>query len=432
MKPAFLAQMRCPLCSGDLVRAFADDVVQSGVVGCDCREYPVVDGILLLDPSLPLRHILRRVRNRDIFGALAIALATWRGLPLKLAQGLWPGAPYALLDKLHGGNPIRLLRQLYMARQRPTFWELSPPYEAVQWEYMRQRFASDSFLAANALLPLAAPRSGPLLDLGCGSGHYSFMLRSQRRRAAHLCVDAELPALLIARHYFAPEADFVHVNGDLPLPFKDGSIDLVFGSDMLHYSRAKATTGAELGRVLAADGLAILPHVHNAAQANPCAGAPLTLDGYRRILNSLSLAFLPDDLLVRGVLAGESLDLASEVDDVTVERSHAFAILASHRSSASAQIVQEPADWPERMIVNPIFETKTRGDILEGCRCRLSTYYWDEYPASHAYFPQQLQLTRSEFENEERLRDLMRRFLLVGVPTGFMLKRPEETWLGSC
>jgi SAM-dependent methyltransferase len=338
------------------------------------------------------------------------------------------------LGTLHGDNPIRLLRQLYVADQRPTFWELSPPYESAQWEYMRQRFASDSFLAANALLPLAAPRSGPLLDLGCGSGHYSFVLGTQRQRAAHLCVDAELPTLLIARHYFAPEADFVHVNGDLPLPFKDGSFDLVFGSDMLHYSRAKATVGTELGRVLATDGLVMLPHTHNAAQPNPCPGTPLSLAGYRRVLDSLSLRFFPDGLLVREARAGEPLDPALKVDDATLAGSHAFAILGRHRSSQwsdlDAASVEVPGD-SARLVVNPIYATAIEGDTLVCQRRALSKYFRDEYPTSQRHFPPELRLERRELRDKEVRQDLFRKFLLTAVPEAYMPSRPEEHWLGD-
>lgn len=434
MNAAFLENMRCPLCRGDLLPSSGDGPGQNGSVHCDCREYPVVDGILLLNPDLPLGHILGLVRKGSIRGALSLALAPWRGLPLKLVKGLWPGAPAALLEMLPGDNPMRLLSQLYSPKGMPSFWELAPPYETVQWEYMRQRFASDSFFATSTLLPLAATRSGPLLDLGCGIGHYSFLLANQRKRSAHLCLDTEFLTLLIARHYFAHEADCVHVNGDLPLPFKDGCFDLVFGSDMLHYSRAKATSGAEIGRVLAADGLAILPHTHNAARKNPCPGTPLTLAGYRRILDSLSLACFPDDLLVRLALAGEAMDPTLKVDDATLEGSHAIAILAAHRPTAWLDTMHVAIDGPvgpARLIVNPVYDTAIEGGALVCRRRSLSNYFWEEYPTSRAYFPQELRFARNDLVDKARRQDLVRRFLLVRVPPAFMPPRPEDDWLAA-
>jgi len=434
MKVAFVDNMRCPLCRGDLVVQSSPvaGVLVNGSVRCDCREYPVVDGILLMNPSMPLGHILALVKNGDVHDALSLALELPRSLPLKLVQGLWQGAPSALLENLPGANPMRLLAKLYPAGKGLSYWELALPYDAVQWEYMRQRFASDSFFATHTLLPLAASRRGPLLDLGCGFGHYSFLLGLQGGHTEHLCVDTEFLALLIARRFFAPHANFVQVNGDLPLPFKDGCFELVFGSDMLHYSRTKATTGAEIGRVLAVDGLAILPHTHNAARDNPCPGTPLTLAGYRRVFDGLNLAFFPEEQLVRQALAGEPLDTALEVDAATLEGSYAFAILASHRTAAWHNPILEQSDKSDhsaRLVVNPVYQTAIEGDILTCHRRPLSKYYWDEYPASQAYFPEKLLFKRSELRDKGRQRELLQRFLLVQVPPMFVPPRPEEEWL---
>jgi hypothetical protein len=203
---------------------------------------------------------------------------------------------------------------------------------------------------------------------------------------------------------------------------------------MLHYSRAKATTGAEMGRVLAVDGLAILPHTHNAAMDNPCPGTPLTLAGYRRVLDGLSLAFFPEERLVRQALAGEPLDTALEVDAPTLASSHAFVILASHRTAAWHDPIREQSgesDHPARLVVNPVYQTAIEGDILRCHRRPLSKYYWDEYPASQGYFPEKLLLKRSELKDKERRRELLQRFLLVQVPPMFMPPRPEEKWLAD-
>jgi hypothetical protein len=54
---------------------------------------------------------------------------------------------------LHGDNPTRLLAQLHSSKSMPSFWEISSPYEAVQWEYT----------ASASPLPEKGQRLGPFV-----------------------------------------------------------------------------------------------------------------------------------------------------------------------------------------------------------------------------------------------------------------------------
>jgi SAM-dependent methyltransferase len=113
-----------------------------------------------------------------------------------------------------------------------------------------------------ALLPPVAGLR--VLDAGCGGGRNSAWL--VERGAAVVGIDASEELLAIARDRL-PSATFVH--GDLaePLPFDDGSFDVVVAGLVMHYLRDWTPTLRELRRVLRPDGIVALSTHHPAMDA---------------------------------------------------------------------------------------------------------------------------------------------------------------------
>ncbi len=112
-------------------------------------------------------------------------------------------------------------------------------YEATSWEAFdpSECEAVERFVAS-------LPR-GRILDIGCGTGYLTRLLRG---RLVALDQSAEMLALARAR---VPGAEFVHADVP-PLPFPDGAFDLAFSSNVYSHietAAARAEFVAETLRV---------------------------------------------------------------------------------------------------------------------------------------------------------------------------------------
>jgi SAM-dependent methyltransferase len=116
--------------------------------------------------------------------------------------------------------------------------------------------------ALRAMLPPVAGRR--VLDAGCGTGRASVWLAEQGAEVVGVDISPEM--LRVARED-VPAGSF-HV-GDLadPLPFEDGSFDVVVSSLVMHYLRDWVPTLRELRRVLRPDGVVVMSTHHPAMDA---------------------------------------------------------------------------------------------------------------------------------------------------------------------
>ena len=105
------------------------------------------------------------------------------------------------------------------------------------------------------VLDVVDPASGArLLDVACGSG--GFLRRAADRDLSVVGVDVSPVAIELA-HERVPEAD-LHVGDAEELPFADSSFDVVTCLGSLEHFPSPEAGAAEIARVLAPDGRAIL------------------------------------------------------------------------------------------------------------------------------------------------------------------------------
>jgi len=120
-----------------------------------------------------------------------------------------------------------------------------------------QRQVADSLLAK---LPMHQ-QFEHVLDLGCGTGYSSSILRQCLPAAAMVAIDLALPMLKVAReHLHGNTTTMVQMLcGDAQaLPLKRHSVDLLFSSLALQWCSEPAKVFAEINRVLKPGGLALL------------------------------------------------------------------------------------------------------------------------------------------------------------------------------
>jgi len=99
-----------------------------------------------------------------------------------------------------------------------------------------------------------------VLDAGCGSGYYAQWLAEQG--ADVVGIDASSEMLEQARARYGDEADFQVADLRGPLPFDDGSFDLVVSQLTLEHVEDWGSPTAEFARVLAPGGRLVLSCDH--------------------------------------------------------------------------------------------------------------------------------------------------------------------------
>jgi ubiquinone/menaquinone biosynthesis C-methylase UbiE len=134
---------------------------------------------------------------------------------------------------------------LEAAQRQPNF---ADAYERTVVPAIFDRYARDLVERAR---PIGA--SDRILDLGCGTGIVSRILRERLGGAANIVgVDVSRPMIEMARSV-APEIDFREANA-MALPFPDGSFDLVLCQEMLQFVPDRLAALLEVRRVLTPGG----------------------------------------------------------------------------------------------------------------------------------------------------------------------------------
>jgi ubiquinone/menaquinone biosynthesis C-methylase UbiE len=157
-------------------------------------------------------------------------------------------------------------------------------YEDELWELAPER---DHAPHARADWVAALEPARHALDVGCGDGAVSVAIRAERLTIA----DVSRVALERARAR-VPEADAVELEPDEPLPFADGTFDLVVCTETLEHVRDLQLLLSEIRRVLEPRGrLALTTPAHMSLMRTP---DPLT--PHLRFLTKRSLSTLLDEM----------------------------------------------------------------------------------------------------------------------------------------
>lgn len=187
-------------------------------------------------------------------------------------------------------------------------WEAiasADPYWAVLSDPERKyrRWEADEFFATGhqevtERLAVAAElglprRHGQALDFGCGLG------RTARELAARFdrCVGLDITEGMLIRarelNAHVPDLEFIRADGTEPLPFADGSFDVVYSSIVLQHLPSKAAARAaisELARVTASGGLLCF-------QLPTALGLPVRLQPRRTAYKILRVVRIPERVL---------------------------------------------------------------------------------------------------------------------------------------
>ena len=326
----FIASLSCPFCRSRIVprlaRPNAGDRIEHGTVTCSCYEYPIVDGILVLrqlsGPADTVDQAIVRLHEGDVDGARAHLAATASMVPSTAvtSSDTTPRLrhPLAMVRRLVGrrGAGDGKHREIE-TNGRPLRAALDHARPGAFADYLFQRYANPSFAASIPMMslielaeaPQADRRESVVLDLACGIGHSTAMIRTLFPALTLVAADPDFVNLQLLRRHFVADAVCVCLDAEAPLPFADDQLDAVFCLDAFHYIRGKWALGRELDRVVRDQGVWIRPHLHNAAVPNISPGIPLRPADYLRMLDFTDPVLLDESSVLEQFMTDHVLDL---------------------------------------------------------------------------------------------------------------------------
>lgn len=432
---SFLSTLHCPYCGSGLElvspparQSEAQDagVVQYGILRCGCSQYPVVGGVPIIQHVEGLQQVVALIETGDHQRALLQAMNLFR---VKWAQRTrWHQVKYHLNCRRLVSRPDLLFQDAVDLARRPKVFS----------DYLFHRYANPSFLGAIGPLLLLdcfkdrAVSNQPIrvMDLACGAGHSSFLMRLLHPGLSVVSVDHDFVSLYLAKRFLAPEATHLCLDAEVASPFADDYFDAAFCLDAFHYFHSKMAIVAELKRVLKPEALWLFPHLHNALQHNITAGTPLSPERYLACFDSLDPRLFDETTILQGLSQRHTLDLRAQLTPGELEKSPNLTLIAGaqnfwreHRLFPSAFCRHQ-----SRLALNPIYAWEMRQDRLEGTLTWPNEVMRDECHGVEAVLPATCRLNRRELQDllkgdssssNARLEELVAQFVLVPLPPNY-------------
>jgi SAM-dependent methyltransferase len=427
--------LRCPACRE---RVGADTAARGlGVVACACgRAIPFAAQVLVDvdgcraslmeavqrgDPERALRVVLQRHAARAaIMGRLGVALTFRRYVRHSLVASFVSPVASALARVCRGYGAlgaVPLARRMANRLLGASVFNL----------YMRNRFATPSFIATVPLLGLALDAPGLVLDAPCGYGHLSFALSRLVPERQIVAMDLRSAFAYSARRFFVPGAAATIAHDmNHPLPLADGQFSAIFCSDAFHYIRDKRLLAREFMRLLRDDGVAAITHVHNRLHYNLGAGDALAPGEYERLFDGFHVRMFTEEQMIDAYRSDTPLDLTVSASCSTLERSPAIVLVAA-RSPAALRTVpnarRQLAARARNVVVNALYDVQRSPESIVFSR-RLPRALLVDFPSLTELLPDRVTVRGDEAGAARgRVRSIMERLLedrvLIDVPAAY-------------
>jgi uncharacterized protein YbaR (Trm112 family)/ubiquinone/menaquinone biosynthesis C-methylase UbiE len=404
MDASLLDILRCPFCGTRLTLvdnpalARTDNEIESGVLGCECCAFPIVEGIPVLIASARVRDAMHQLEGGQRNAAL-----------------------YTLLEL--DGDRLNAFKR-FRSRDEGTYREglkiLSVDAEA---EYFVYRFSDPTFRVARAVVLATGPalqRGGRYLDLCGGSGH---LVRSMISDHRAVLADVYFWKLWLAKSFVAPHCEPVCCDANNPLPFTRGTFSLVALSDAFPYIWHKRLLIDEMMRLAGPDGTIVMPHLHSALGENFSAGMPLTPAAYHDLLQPHHPRLFRDSALFEDVLRGV-IDLSRHEPPEALAGEPALVIVASHHDEIFRETtLPDVVPAPDTVIVNPLYRVDLRGNESVLTLTFPTPEYEEEFAAARRYLPASVTIpgdVRHGIDpsaiGHDRYAELCRNLVLIAAP----------------
>ena len=411
--------LRCPYCGSRLelvTSSFYEkdgDEIQTGVLGCQCCVFPVIDGI-------PVMHLQPH--------ATAAKDLVEQRKPIEARRAM-----FGLEDAPGTAERVDAL----IASKDATYRDIVEAFgEHLEGGYFLYRFADPTFIVGHALVRAVAGTvlrdGGRAVDVCGGSGHLTRSLMGLGS-ATPVLADLYYAKVWLGRRFTAPGCEPVCCDGNSPTPFARGAFRFAMCSDAFMYIWTKRQFVLDLLRVIDQRGrldaerpaAAMISHTHNQCTWTPSHGQPLTPGGYRNLFETLEPRVFGESGLFADVVKGGPLDLSRKDAEKTLEAEQALAVIAATDPKVFTPHALEPP--PSRPAgefhVNPLYAADAGDGASTRYRLRFpSEDYEQEYGACRQYLPDEVTIARADLDALAAGRvppgaaDLVRRRVVVDLP----------------
>lgn len=174
--------------------------------------------------------------------------------------------------------------------------------------YFSVRGSTPTFFSGLGLLKLGLLPKFPLIEVGCGVGHFLYWL--QTRGIDVLGTDSVFSKLCLANRYLGVKADHLicAVAGkETSLPLETFQVANIFCHDVFYFIKDKSGAIADFRRLAGNHGNVMVGHAHLAtANHGLVSGYPLSIDEYRQIASKTAHFFDDAELASINENAGKS------------------------------------------------------------------------------------------------------------------------------
>ena len=461
MKRSLLSILVCPYCGGDLslsggIAAVADPI-ENALLSCECSEFPVVAGIPIfkrlggidvmkdtedgaLRPGPPVETIVELIRSGDAKTALLLLLTRPGGHEryVRHALALLPTALRRVLSRPASRawsirpdlRPVReiLSRPATALEVFDLFFRRLELWPAHLYNYFAFRHGQPRYLSGLSLASLMAQSKRPILDLACGVGHMLHYWSMSRPVQPLVGIDRTFFLLFIAKHWIAPNADYICVEGDMGLPFRGRSMSGVYCSDAFHYFLHKSQAAREARRVLDDEGVIALSRVGNAL-VPPNEGYELKPESYGELFRGMPTRLVSDQAVLKRYLEKLGPPLGEQGPLEQLRETKWISLVATD----SPEVLRDQPSfdvWPHslgRLTVNPLYR---QVDHTPSGSVKLElTFPSAGYARANAeckqYMPESILLDREVLDDvakgvrSEAVEPLIRHCVVVGTPENY-------------
>lgn len=296
----------------------------NGILECRCRKYPVTYNILNLGGKYgyALDDAVNYLKKGDIQKAVQVQVEKET-----LAQSVSAKISRKVFRVTQNYSQMGRFQRFYSPDllSAASFQDgLSRLKMGGFGMYLKYRYALPSFRAALPVCFLLKPYEfGSILDLGCGAGHYTYVLNSFFPKALYVGVDQHYANLLLGQRFLSLQNSFfICLNLETPIPFSS-FFDCIFSSDIVSTLSVSHKNFIKYLALVKTSGVVYLPRFDH------CWGKPFTVKPGKKLELRVGMVnhLLSEDGLLDYISTHNDLSLERIKDKQSISDSRALALV---------------------------------------------------------------------------------------------------------